>query len=190
MYKTSRKPYENALDYESESFIVRVVEESDAEDLLECYSDPMSAPLFNSDNCTSNFVYENIEEIRSVIKFWLKEYDKGYYVRFALVDKARGVSIGTLEMFAKEKEFEDVGSVGVLRIDLASAYESKRYIDEIIELVANYFFDDFGVENIITKAAPLAQVRIDSLIRHGYTVVENQEISGQCRDYFIGTGSI
>lgn len=190
MFVTSRRPYENKLKYDTKHFTVRMVQEHDAEDLLSCYSDPKAAPLFNSDNCTGDFIYDSVEDVRSLIKFWKREYEQGYYVRFALVFKERNKAIGTLEMFAKEKVFEEVGSVGVLRIDLASEYERKQYIDEIMSLVCEFFFEDFGVQNIITKSVPQAKERITSLKAFGYKPVVDLELSGQCKEYYIGRATV
>ncbi len=86
-------PYDKCPVYESRNFLLRLVEENDAEDLIDCYSDPISAKLFNSDNCTSNFIYKTIDEVEDCIKFWLNEYKDQLYVRFSIVDKRDGVLI-------------------------------------------------------------------------------------------------
>lgn len=183
---TNRKPYENRLTYETDNFYVRVVEESDAEDLLNCYSDPKSAPLFNSDNCTCDFVYNDVEELRELIKFWLKEYSSGYYVRFSIIDKNISSSIGTFEMFAKDVIFQGIGRVGVLRLDLMSDYEITHHLEEILSVAQDNFYIDFGVDRIITKVISLAEERITVLKSYGYVEVENLEVSGNDLDYFIG----
>jgi hypothetical protein len=48
-------PYDKGPVYETESFLLRLVEAGDAEDLLKCYSDPAAVALMNSDRCTSDF---------------------------------------------------------------------------------------------------------------------------------------
>lgn len=134
---TSRKPYENRLTYETDNFYIRVVEESNAEDLINCYSDPKSALLFNSDNCTCNFVYNDVEELLELIRFWLIEYDNGYYENISS-------AIGTFEMFAKDVIFPDIGRVGVLRLDLKSDYEIKHHLKEILSVTQGNFYNDSG----------------------------------------------
>ncbi len=44
-------PYEKCPVYESEKYLLRLVEASDAPDLLSVYSDEKAVPFFNSDNC-------------------------------------------------------------------------------------------------------------------------------------------
>ncbi|MDR3149071.1 MAG: GNAT family N-acetyltransferase [Oscillospiraceae bacterium] len=98
--------------YESERFLLRLVRESDAEDLLECYSDPAAQKLFYSDNCTSDFVYANADELREYIRSWLEAFEsKGFY-RFAIVDKTNGKAIGTIEMFGRPESQDNI-----LRLD-------------------------------------------------------------------------
>ncbi|MEN6411028.1 MAG: N-acetyltransferase, partial [Anaerolineaceae bacterium] len=57
MPQTNVSLYDQCPTYESERFLYRLVQPEDAQDLLECYADPESAKIFNSDNCTSNFIY-------------------------------------------------------------------------------------------------------------------------------------
>lgn len=161
-------PYDKCPVYESRNFLLRLVEENDAEDLIDCYSDPISAKLFNSDNCTSNFIYKTIDEVEDCIKFWLNEYKDQLYVRFSIVDKSIEKSIGTMEFFAKEEEYKDFGKIGVLRIDLSSKYEKENVIAEILSEVEKYFYDDFQVNSIITKGTPEAKQRVNILNKFGF----------------------
>ncbi len=96
-------PYQEYPVYETKNFIFRLIKESDAEDLLECYSDPESEKIFNSDNCLNKFIFKTSEEVSECIRFWLKEYEKQYYVRFSIVEKRKNKSIGTIEIFVKKK---------------------------------------------------------------------------------------
>lgn len=172
----SSNPYQQCPVYETEHFIFRLVKEEDAEDLLECYSDSASAKLFNSDNCTSNFIYKSLEEMEACIEFWLDHYNKQYYVRFSIVDKAAHKAIGTIEFFAKPVAFGEISKVGVLRLDLASKYEEEKFILEILNTINDNFYNDFEVEHIITKAIPEAEKRIAALKGYGYISLENKTI--------------
>ena len=60
MVRKKQSLYEKCPVYETKQFIFRMVEENDAEDLLSCYSDKTSAKFFNSDNCTSDFIYKSL----------------------------------------------------------------------------------------------------------------------------------
>lgn len=163
MQQQKKSPYEECPKYESEYFTVRLVERDDATDLLDCYSDPKSAPIFNSDNCTSDFIFKTVEEVSEAISYWIFEYEQGNYVRFSLIDRKRNKAIGTIEIFAKEKPYEGIGTAGILRLDLASQYEKTDYIEDILQLINDNFFADFDIENILTKAVPSAEVRLKAL---------------------------
>lgn len=137
--------YEKCPIYETESFILRKVELEDAQDLLECYSDRENVAKLNADSCTSDFYYTTLEQMEDCIRFWLREYKKQYYVRFAVVPKSEGHAIGTVEIFG--------GESGVLRIDLAAKYDNEKYVTEIVRLAVDAFAEDFGVGNIKIKTA-------------------------------------
>jgi catechol 2,3-dioxygenase-like lactoylglutathione lyase family enzyme/RimJ/RimL family protein N-acetyltransferase len=178
--QTAADPYTYCPTYQTARFAFRMVRHADAQDLLDCYSDPASAPLFNSDNCTSNFIYHTLDEMHACIQFWLNDYERRLYVRFSIlaglseeaVDCREAVdclkAIGTIEFFAKPGEFDGFGRVGLLRLDLASRYETQDHIAEIVQLVENQFYDLFQVDSIITKAVPEAAARIHALESAGY----------------------
>ncbi|WIV12458.1 GNAT family N-acetyltransferase [Proteiniborus sp. MB09-C3] len=186
LLRKKENPYQKCPVYETKQFIFRMVDEKDAEDLLECYSDPMSIRLFNSDNCTSKFNYKSLDEMKNCIKFWLDHYSKQYYIRFSIVDKLNCKAIGTIEFFAKQVTTSEFSKIGVLRLDLASKYEKEGFIMEIIDTISDDFYDDFEVEHIITKAIPEAKQRIAALKNQGFTELENKTIV-PFDSYFIRT---
>ena len=135
--------YECCPVYETESFYFRLVRMEDAEALLRCYSNQEIVSKLNSDNCTSNFYYVTIEEMEQCIKYWLDEYKKKYYVRFAVIPKTSKHAVGTVEIFG--------GESGVLRIDLVEEYDVKNSIIEIVKLTISTFSKDFGIGSIKIK---------------------------------------
>jgi len=145
--------------YETTSFILRLVSEEDANDLLVCYSDPKAQELFNIDGFPVDCQFTTPEEMLKYIKFWLMEYSQEMYVRFAVVDKATYKAIGTVEMFGSEEK------TGILRIDLDSDYENEMFLDELLNVAIRHFYDVFDVECIVTKAINKATERIKSLKR-------------------------
>jgi RimJ/RimL family protein N-acetyltransferase len=161
-------PYQQCPIYQSKHFLLRLVAPTDAQDLLSCYSDPLAAPLFNSDNCTSDFIYHTHEEMQDCINFWLDEYAKGYYIRFSIIDTSTQKAIGTIECFTKQETYKKFKKVAVLRLDLVSAYETTAILSELLQLIDKHFFDCFTVNTIITKAVPLSQARISVLSEMGY----------------------
>jgi len=92
--------------------------------------------------------------------------------------------IGTIEMFKREAE-DEFNNYGVLRIDLQSKYEKQKYIDDILEIANENFFDLFNVEQILTKAIPNATERIESLKKKSYVPLNRKMM--MYGDYFIRT---
>jgi len=155
--------YECCPVYETESFIFRLVKLEDAEALLKCYSNQETVSKLNSDNCTSDFFYTTKEEMEQCIKTWLKEYEKKYYVRFAVIPKVENQAVGTVEIFG--------GEAGVLRIDLAKEYDIKNSINEIVKLAISRFSEDFGIGSIKVKTANTPE-RIKWLENLGFVISE------------------
>jgi len=171
-------PYINCPTLETEHFTLRLVSESDAEDLLLCYSDPKSQAIFDNENFANNLHCSTVEDMAENIRFWITEYNDKAYVRFAVVDKTIQKAIGTVEMYSS-KNFFDSHNGSILRIDLASAYETALYLAEILQLAGRSFFDLFGPEIMITKGRPAETSRIHALTAAGY-----QPYNGSDREYY------
>ncbi len=169
----SYNPYKRCPILETEHFILRLVRLEDAEDLLKCYSDPDAQQLFNADRCLNDFRYQTLEEMQNCIAFWLKEYEQEAYVRFAIVDKSLGKAVGTIEMFGMIGQYKT--PQGVLRIDICFEYERIFLIKELLTLCSTDFFLLFDVVQIITKAVPIASVRIQALSELGFQYYELPE---------------
>ena len=89
--------YEQIPFMENEKFLLREIDDADAEDLLRVYSDVNAVPIFNSDNCTGDFYVTAMEDIHRMGEFWKREYQSRYYVRWAIIDKSTACAIGTIE---------------------------------------------------------------------------------------------
>jgi RimJ/RimL family protein N-acetyltransferase len=168
-YMAIRNPYECCPVYRSNRFSFRLVRLEDAEDLLVCYSDPLAQERFNSDNCTSDFKYQTLDEMKQCLEFWLEAYRGQGFIRFSIVDKTTQKVIGTIEMFGREATPDASEREGILRIDLASQYEREEVLAEILETACAHFPDDFGVTRVLTKAVPRASDRRIVLLKHHYT---------------------
>ncbi len=163
-------PYKECKTYETSNFIIRLISIDDAESLLKCYWDVNSRPHFNSDMCAGNFNFNTIEEMKNSIIGWLGCYDREEFVRFSIVNKEKNLAVGTIEMFGTVGAYKV--NTGVLRLDILSCYENEEYLNEIFLLCTENFFEEFGVERVITKAIPLAKGRIDSLVGLGFEKYE------------------
>lgn len=172
-------PYDICPVYESRQFMLRLVLPEDAEDLLVCYSNPEAQPIFNSDNCTSDFLYSSLDDMKRCIEEWIDAYKKKDYTRFSIIDKQNNKAVGTVEIFGSD---ENQG-YSVLRIDILPQYENQEHLNELL-CIADSFFLDFGCYRIVTKAIPEAAERIKALTKHGYThYPENDE--WKRKDYYI-----
>lgn len=193
-------PYEKCPIYENENYLLRLVEASDAPDLLLVYSDEKAVPYFNSDNCNGDdFHYTTLERMQSAIEFWLWAYkDKGF-VRWVIMDKKVKQAIGTIELFNRggNDQGQDSQSTpkdyfnncGLLRLDLRSDYERTESIWEIMSLIVPSTFELFACRMIATKIPPFATQRKDAAEQLGFALSEEKLIGGDDNrvytDYFV-----
>ena len=159
--------YQTAVRLENSRFLLRSVEEQDAPDLLQVYSDKKALPFFNSDNCHGDiFYYPTLERMRQAMDFWRFSYEKGYFVRWSIVDKEIGRAVGTVELFTRTSDDRLCG--GLLRLDLRSDYETQDCIGSLLTLLLPMVPEYFG-ETVITKAPSYAVERIAALQNLGFT---------------------
>ena len=143
-------PYEKCPIYENENYLLRLVETSDASDLLQVYSDEKAVPYFNSDNCNGDdFHYTTLERMQSAIGFWLWAYQDKGFVRWAVIDKNARQAIGTIELFNRQAQ-DYFNNCGLLRLDLRSDYERTECIREILSLIVPPAFELFVCRMIAT----------------------------------------
>jgi RimJ/RimL family protein N-acetyltransferase len=159
--------YEKCPVYRREVVTLRHTKLQDAEELLKCYSDEKVVPLFNADNCVSNFYYTTLEQVTELITRWNDAYRRKLWVRWTIIQNELNQKIGTVEMFNKGA-LPYVGSYGILRIDLRSEHENSLIIRRILQIANRHFYQDFGVNSIFTKAVPAAKQRILTLAQMGY----------------------
>jgi len=176
-------PYEVCPVFEIESFMLRLVAEEDAEDLLTCYADTKAQKFFNCDKCTGDFCMYRKEDIQQCIKAWLWAYSQQEYVRFSVIDKSLSKAVGTVEMFGYIGKYKT--KTGILRVDVASAYEKEQYLIEIFRLCNENFFDLFEVDTISTKAIPEAIERRNALVKINFY----QSSSYEREHYFLSSRS-
>lgn len=159
---STRDLYQECPRYETKHFVLRLVQEADAPALLRCYGDLLARPLFNADCCTSDFCYDTIGQMQECIAFFLESYRHRAFIRFSILDKQDGLAVGTVEMFHSES------GLGILRIDLVSAYEQQELLEDLLELATEHFYELFDVNSIAVKAVPEAEERIKALRTAGF----------------------
>ncbi len=176
--------YKTCPTLQNDRYILRLVDDGDADDLLKVYSDIKAVPFFNSDNCHGDdFHYTTPERMRDALVFWKDAYKNGWFVRFAIIDKATNEVIGTIEEFRRdEKDF--FTNCGLLRLDLRSDYEKASEIQSILSIIAMPSFDLFGCAIVATKAIMSATERITALIALGFTKSEEPLIGHDGTKYY------
>ncbi|MGM9605190.1 MAG: GNAT family N-acetyltransferase [Faecousia sp.] len=163
--------YGHEVRLENARFLLRFVIKEDAGDLLAVYSDKNALPFFNSDNCHGdNFYYPTLERMNQAIDFWRFSYEKGFFVRWSIVDKTIGKAIGTVELFIRSSDDGLCG--GLLRLDLRSDYEDRQSIENILALLLPMVPEYFG-STVITKAPIYAVERIAALQALGFAPSEH-----------------
>lgn len=168
--------YEQCPILENDFFKVRFVSEDDCPALLKIYSDKEAVRLFNSDNCDGDdFYYTTPERMKQAIDFWLYSYKEKFFVRFSIIDKKTSTVIGTFEIFKRIAD-DYFTNCGLLRLDLASDYEKREIVDELLTLVTEPIFEWFDCKMIATKAIPEAAERIVALKKHGFALSEEKLI--------------
>lgn len=184
-------PYLTCPEFETDSFTLRLVRTSDAEDLLCCYSDPEAAARTNTDCCTTDFHFTELGQMQEYIGFWLREYENKSYIRFAIISKTEGKAAGTLEIFggdlspaennnfAENNNLADINRladinnlvdnspIGVLRIDLTSAYWTDICFEELLKLVVLTMVPDYRIFNLKIKASNILD-KSELLKKYGF----------------------
>lgn len=164
--------YDVCPSFESDRWLLRLTTKEDSEELLSVYSDKNALPFFNSDNCHGdNFYYPTRERMDSAIDFWIYSYGEGYFVRWTIIDKKVEKAVGTIELFHRESD-GNFGEVGVLRLDLGSAYEREDTISEILSIIIEPAYELFDCDEIISKVPIYAVERIEAFSKFGFTKSE------------------
>lgn len=182
-------PYEKCPVYENENYLLRLVEASDAPDLLLVYSDKKAVPIFNSDNCNGDdFHYTTLERMQSAIEFWQWAYQEKGFVRWTVIDKNIQHAIGTIELFNRRSE-DYFNDCGLLRLDLRSDYEHTENILEILSLITPPTFELFDCQMIATKVPAYAYERKTAVEKSGFTASTEKLIGGDDQriytDYYV-----
>lgn len=175
--------YEICPIIENDQYLFRLVEKKDAKDLIKVYGDKFALPFFNSDNCNGdNFYCQTMENMEEAIKYWRMEYDGKGFVRFAIIDKAKGEAIGTIELFRRLSE-DYFNDCGILRLDVAREYENMASLAAILEVIVPPAYELFSCSKIATKARVYAVDRIEALKQAGFVRVKEYLVGHDGRTY-------
>lgn len=175
--------YEKCPKYENEKYLVRFVLDDDCIDLLKVYSDKKSVLLFNSDNCGGDdFYYTTLKQMKDAINYWHFEYSRRGFVRWSIIDKKKGIVVGTIELFNRKAD-DYFTECGLLRLDLRSDYEEEQEIKSILNLILEPAFSMFQCNKVATKAIPEAVNRITALKELGFSCSDEKLIGHDGTEY-------
>ncbi len=179
--------YDSCPELCDDAYRIRLIEPRDAKDLLAVYGDKLALPFFNSDNCHgANFYCRTLHDVQESITYWLIEYHENRgFVRFAVESLETGGVIGTLEVFRREAD-DYYDDCGILRIDLAVAYEREDVICDILNLVSVPFMTLFGCSKIATKAPIYAVAARRSQTRDMPRNASRSSVTTVCTTMIIG----
>lgn len=187
LLKKRSNPFEKCPVYETDNLKFVMVKEEDAEELLQCYTDPITVSHMNNDNCGSDWNVSTIENVKKGISGWIKEFDEKFYIRWSVTHKKTRRIIGTIEIapIPNTTRFLDgVCEIGILRVDIISAFESEELLTEIFKMVTGNFYIDFDIKNIVTKARKGDVVRVLALKNNKFNMYEEKSII-KYSDYYI-----
>ena len=183
----NRNPFERCPVYETNNLIFKKVNEEDATELIECYSDAITKSHMNNDNCGSEWDMHNIDVLIKGINGWKQEFDDRFYIRWSVKHKQVNKIIGTIEIAPipnTTRFWDGVCQTGILRIDIISSLENEATFTDIFKIVTNNFYTDFDIKNIIIKATPDDIQRILALENNNFDKVKNNTFIPYS-DYFI-----
>ena len=184
---SNKNPFELCPIYETHNLIFAKVKIADAEDLFDCYSDPITKGHMNNDNCGGEWPCNSIDIVKHGIKGWEKEFAARFYIRWSVTFKLTNKIIGTIEIAPVPnitRFLDGVCKTGILRIDIISLLESESVFTEILKMVTDNFFADFDIENIVTKASQVDTQRILALKNNKFEKLEDNTLI-RYSDYFI-----
>ncbi len=181
-------PYMTCPAFESENYLLRLVEPTDVADLLLVYSDEKAVPYFNGDNCHGDdFHYTTSERMQGAVDFWTQAYREKWFVRWTIVDKKTQKAVGTIELFNRQSE-DYFNDCGLLRLDLRSDYEKAESIYEILSLIVPPAYELFHCQMIATKAVPSATQRREALEKLGFSAAKEALVGDdgtRYTDYYV-----
>ncbi len=168
---------------ESDRFVLRPIEMSDAEDILELDSDPLVHKYLD------NKVISSLEEAREIIEYIQSQYRDNNLGRVAIIDKSNGDFIGwsglKLESGLRPgKTYYDLG------YRLKTKYWGKGIGTETAKAVLNFGFTDLGLETICAAADVLNLASNKILTKIGMSFTEQFTFEGNlCNFYEIKRSS-
>ncbi|MGE5675941.1 MAG: GNAT family N-acetyltransferase [Mycobacterium leprae] len=181
-----KDPFDECPVYETEHLRFTKVRLDDAEDLLACYSDPVTKGQMNNDNCSGDWQISTLDIMKQGIRAWELEFERRFFIRWSVYHKPTGRVIGTIEIAPvpnTTRFLDGTCETGILRIDIISHLAVEPLIAEILQMTTDRFYADFGIKNIIIKATQADKERTLALDHSGFQRLPDGFI--RYPDYYI-----
>lgn len=187
LLKRKVNPFEKCPVYETDNLKFTRVKEDDAEELFECYSDPITLSHMNNDNCGGDWDVSTIDIVKRGIRGWKSEFDAKFYIRWSVTHKPANRIIGTIEIAPVPNTIRFLDGVcqnGILRVDIISTFENEQIFTEILKTATENFYIDFDIKNIVIKAGKADLTRVLALNNNGFNKYEEKSII-KYNDYYF-----
>ncbi len=164
----------------TERFLLRPIEITDAEDILELDSDPLVHKYLD------NKIISSLEEAREIIEYIQTQYRDNSLGRLAIIDKSNNAFIGWSGL-----KIENVLRPGRTYYDLGyrlkTKYWGKGIGTETAEAVLDFGFGELGLETICAAADVLNLASNKILTKIGMSFTEQFTFEESlCNFYEIG----
>lgn len=130
--------FEKNLFLESEWLILRPIEEIDAEDLFEIFSDADVMQYYDL------LPFKSMEEARRQTRFFMQALTDRTMIRWGIVLKERAKLIGTCGFFA----FSDNDRKAELGYELNKKYQHRGIMSEALALILDFAFTGSDINRI------------------------------------------
>ena len=177
--------YTEIPELSNDRYTLRAIDDmKDASDLFEVYSDAKAVAFFNTDlGNGDDFHYETMEAMFHALDAWAYAYEQKYMVRWAVVDKYTGSTIGTIGLSKRESE-DSFHNCALLYLDVRSDYETSESLGSILYIILPKIRLLFACDKVAVKAIPDATERIAALEYRGFELSEEPLRGADGVEYF------
>ena len=122
--------------------------------------------------------YKTLDAVKKLLGKYIGSYDKKYYFRWAVIEKASGECIGQIAYFLVDTS----GHFGEIEYCIGTAFQGKGYATEAAKAVIRYGFEKIGFHKVQICVRPSNTPSKKVIEKCGFVY------EGTLRDYFCIDG--